>query len=139
MKRMRRGRSLKPLIVSKEQRATLESWVRRRTSAQALAQRARIVLACGEGHNNTTVADLENCSLPTVGKWRERFLARGVDGLLDEPRPGQPRKITDAKVEEVITRTLASKPKAATHWSTRSMAKVITRTLASKPKAATHW
>lgn len=123
MNPMRRGRSLKPLILSKEQRVTLESWVRRRTSAQALAQRARIVLACGEGHNNSTVGDLENCSLPTVGKWRERFLARGVDGLLDEPRPGQPRKITDAKVEEVITRTLESKPKAATHWSTRAMAK----------------
>jgi transposase len=123
MKRMQVGRPLKPLVLSEEQRATLQSWVRRRNSAQALAQRARIVLACAQGHNNTAVADLENCSLPTVGKWRERFLARGVDGLLDEPRPGQPRKITDAKIEEVITRTLESQPKAATHWSTRAMAK----------------
>src|ERR1041385_2641133 len=102
MKRMRRGRSLKPLIVSKEQRATLESWVRRRNSAQALAQRARIVLACVEGKSNGAVADLEACSLPTVGKWRERFRKHGIEGLLDEPRPGAPRQITDPQVEAVI-------------------------------------
>jgi transposase len=123
MKRMQRGRPLKPLIVSKEQRATLESWVRRRNSAQALAQRARIVLACAEGKSNGAVADLEECSLPTVGKWRERFRQHGIEGLVDEPRPGAPRQLTDAQVEAVIVKTLETQPRGATHWSTRSMAK----------------
>lgn len=120
---MQRGRPLEPLSVSKEQRATLESWVRRRTSAQALAQRARMVLACAEGKSNTIVARSEKCSLPTVGKWRARFRKYGVDGLLDEPRPGAPRKITDQQVEAVIVKTLETQPRGATHWSTRAMAR----------------
>lgn len=119
-----RGRPLEPLIVSKEQRAILEGWVRRRNSAQALAQRARIVLACAAGKSNTTVASAERCSLPTVGKWRSRFREHGVDGLLDEPRPGAPRQITDQQVEAVIVKTLETQPRGATHWSTRSMAQV---------------
>lgn len=119
-----RGRPLEPLIVSKEQRAILEGWVRRRNSTQALAQRARIVLACAAGKSNTTVARAERCSLPTVGKWRSRFREHGVDGLLDEPRPGAPRQITDQQVEAVIVKTLETQPRGATHWSTRSMAQV---------------
>jgi transposase len=109
--------------LSDEQRNTLLSWTRRHKSAQALALRARIVLACASGKSNTEVAHEMRCSLPTVGKWRSRFLRAGVDGLLDEPRPGAPRKVTDEQVESVIVKTLESQPSGATHWSTRSMAK----------------
>lgn len=131
---MQRGRPLKPLILSKEQRVTLESWVRRRNSAQALAQRSRIVLACAEGKSNTAIAHAEKCSLPTVGKWRARFLEHGIDGLLDEPRPGAPRKVTDHQVEAVIVKTLETQPRGATHWSTRSMAQTsgLTQTTVSR-------
>jgi transposase len=106
-----------------EQREILEQWVRRPSSAQALALRARIVLRLAEGHSSLSVSRFFQVHIQTVSKWRERFTARGVDGLLDEPRPGQPRKVTDAKVEVVLTRTLESKPADATHWSTRTMAK----------------
>ncbi len=85
--------------------------------------RARIVLMGAEGVSATATALEMQICLQTVGKWRKRYAERGVDGLLDEPRPGQPRKITDADVERVLTLTLESKPKAATHWSTREMAK----------------
>jgi transposase len=124
MSTMKRGRPIAPLVLSDEQRNTLLSWTRRRKSAQALAFRARLVLACGEGHSNTEVARQMHCSLPTVGKWRARFLRAGVDGLLDEPRPGAPRKVTDEQVESVIIKTLETQPADATHWSTRSMARV---------------
>ena len=91
-------------------------------TAQALALRARIVLACADGHSNTRVAaDLRVC-VDTVGKWRSRFLEQGLDGLLDQPRSGRPRMIDDADVERVIALTLETIPKDATHWSTRSMA-----------------
>ena len=80
------------------------------------------MLRLSEGHSSSAVALQLRVHIQTVSKWRERFVARDVDGLLDEPRPGQPRKISDAHVEAVITRTLESKPVAATHWSTRSMA-----------------
>jgi transposase len=119
---MLRRRRLPVPEVTPEQRTILQQWTQRRTTAQALALRARIVLRLADGKSSATVGRELQVHLQTVSKWRERFLVRGVDGLLDEPRPGQPRKITDAQVEEVITRTLESKPKAATHWSTRSMA-----------------
>lgn len=122
MKRMQKGRPLEPLVLTEEQRAMLQSWVRRRTSAQSLAQRARIVLSCATGKSNTAVAQAERCCRPTVGKWRSRFQQFGVDGLLDEARPGAPRQITDAEVEAVIVKTLETQPRGATHWSTRSMA-----------------
>jgi transposase len=108
--------------LSDEERATLQAWTRRRTSAAALSQRARIVLACAAGESNTQVAARLGVHRNTVALWRRRFVEFRVDGLLDEARPGQPRKITDQKVEEVITKTLESTPKDATHWSTRSMA-----------------
>ena len=117
----KRARPSIPLIAP-EQRETLDQWVRRPTSAQALALRARIVLRLAEGHSSLAVARQIQVHIQTVSKWRERFRSRGVDGLLDEPRPGQPRKISDAHVEAVIARTLESKPSDATHWSTRSMA-----------------
>lgn len=107
--------------VAGAQRAVLEGWVRRRSTAQALALRSRIVLKCAEGHSILEVSRRLGVAADTVRTWR-RFLERGVDGLCDEPRPGVPRKITDADVERVIVRTLEEKPKNATHWSTRSMA-----------------
>ena len=118
-----RGRHLVPLQVSASDRAILERWIRRPKTAQALAQRARIVLSCAEGQCNKSVAQQLGLTRQTVGKWRTRFGRAGVDGLLDEPRPGAPRTITDEDVERVITLTLESTPEDATHWSTRSMAK----------------
>jgi len=120
---MRTGRPKANLILTPVERQTLQSWVARRTTAQALALRARIVLACADGGFDTDVAQRLHINRGTVGKWRGRFLAKRADGLLDEPRPGAPRKISDAAVERVVTLTLESKPKDATHWSTRSMSK----------------
>jgi transposase len=122
MSTMQRGRPIPPLVLTDEQQDTLLSWTRRRNSAQALALRARIILACASGKSNTVVARETGCSLPTVGKWRSRFRTIGVDGLLDEARPGAPRRIGDQEVEKVIVRTLEQVPTGATHWSTRSMA-----------------
>lgn len=118
-----RGRPLPPLQVSDSDRAILERWLRRPKTAQALAKRAQIVLGCAEGQSNGAVAEQLGLTRQTVGKWRSRFLRTGVDGLLDEPRPGAPRTITDEDVERVITLTLESTPEDATHWSTRSMAR----------------
>jgi transposase len=111
-----------PIELADDERQALEAWTRRRTSAAALSLRARIVLACAAGESNTEVAARLGIHRNTVALWRRRFVEFRLDGLLDEPRPGQPRKITDAQVEEVITKTLESAPKNATHWSTRSMA-----------------
>jgi transposase len=109
--------------LSGEERQALEAWTRRRRTAAALSMRARIVLACAGGERNTEIAARLGVHRNTVALWRRRFLEFRLDGLLDEPRPGQPRKVTDAQVEAVITKTLESAPKDATHWSTRSMAK----------------
>jgi transposase len=114
---------LKPLTVTDDERAKLDAWVRRPKTAQRLALRSRIVLAAADGKSNTAIAADLRVTLPTVGKWRQRFLDQRLDGLTDEPRPGPPRTITDAHVEDVVTRTLESKPAHATHWSTRGMAK----------------
>jgi transposase len=110
------------VVLSDEEREQLESWARRPSSAQALAQRSRIVLAAAEGLKNTEISRRLSLDHATVGKWRSRFAKDRLDGLLDEPRPGRPRTISDARVEEVIVKTLESTPKDATHWSTRSMA-----------------
>jgi transposase len=117
------GRLLPELRLTVEENNRLVEWARRRTTAQALALRARIVLSCAQGASNTEVAQRLRVTPQTVGKWRQRFLDQRLDGLLDAPRPGQPRKISDAKVEEVIAMTLERKPREATHWSTRLMAK----------------
>jgi len=108
--------------LSDEERAQLEAWTRRRTSAQALAQQSRIVLLAAEGHNHREIARELGIDRNTVAKWRSRFVEHRLDGLTDEPRPGRPRMITDEQVEEVIVKTLETTPKDATHWSTRSMA-----------------
>lgn len=120
---MQRGRPIPELMLSAEERDTLQAWVRRPKTAQALALRGRIVLACAEGKNNTAVSAALRLCKQTVGKWRGRFVAKRLDGLLDEPRPGAPRQISDAQVERVITLTLESTPANATHWSTRLLAR----------------
>ena len=120
---MRTGRPLPALILSEAERETLQNWARRPKSAQALALRARMILRCAEGLTNTQVAGLAQVRIATVGKWRQRFVERRLEGLLDEPRPGAPRKVSDADVERALAMTLESTPKDATHWSTRSLAK----------------
>jgi len=117
-----RGRPKQLLVLTDGERAVLKGWACRRKSAQALALRSRIVLACAEGLSSTDVAAQERVSLPAVGKWRKRFLDRRLDGLGDEPRPGGPRTITDEQVEAVIVATLERQPRNATHWSRASMA-----------------
>ena len=119
---MRRGRQLAQLRVSPTERESLESWTRRAKTGQALAQRARIILESATGKSNTEVASRLRITKQMVGKWRTRFLQKGLDGLLDEPRPGTPRRLSDAEVERILTMTLESTPKQATHWSTRSLA-----------------
>src|SRR4051794_77986 len=113
---------LVPVELSGAERAQLESWTRRRTSAQALALRSRIVLLAAEGRNHREIAGELGIDRNTVAKWRSRFVEHRLDGLTDDPRPGRPRTISDEQVEEVIVKTLETTPKDATHWSTRSMA-----------------
>jgi transposase len=115
---------LEPLVLSGAERRILQGWATRRKTAQGLALRARIVLACADGHSNIAVAARLRVSRTTVWKWRSRFLARRLDGLADEPRPGVPRTITDAQVEEVV-RTLEEVPEGATHWSKRELARRV--------------
>src|SRR5215469_16299338 len=117
---MRTGRPKAALHLTAEDRERLESLAHRSRTAPPLARRARILLACEE-HDSKTVALRLGCSPTTVGKWRVRFLKHRLNGLYDEPRPGAPRQISDAQVELVV-RTLESKPRGATHWSTRQMA-----------------
>lgn len=120
---MRTGRPKEELVLTHEEQTKLEIMSRRPKSDQRTALRANIVLDCASGLSNTAVARQRRVTLHTVGKWRQRFVAKRLGGLGDAPRPGQPRKITDKKVEAVVTQTLESLPKDATHWSTRSMAK----------------
>jgi transposase len=121
-----RGPKLAPLELTGVEREALQALVRRSKTAQALALRARIVLACAEGLSNSEVSRGLGVSLPTVGKWRARFVADRLAGLSDEPRPGAPRKISDAQVEAVIVKTLEETPdNRDSHWSTRSMAKAV--------------
>ena len=122
---MRTGRPIKPLEITAEERQKLELLARRPKSSQALAMRARIALNCASGLANDKVAQKLNVTRPTVGKWRERFRLHRLEGLLDEPRPGAPRSITDDQVETVVTTTLEAMPKHGTHWSTRLMAKQV--------------
>ena len=113
------------LTLSAQQRDQLLEWTRRHKTSQALALRARIILTCAQEQRNSAVARRCGVYRMTVTKWRERFLKRGLDGLLDEPRPGAPRKHGDAKIEQMIATTLNERPAEATHWSTRLLAKKL--------------
>lgn len=119
---MRTGRPTAPLILTMTERETLQQWTRRPKTAQALAQQARMILACAAGQTNTAVARDVRVAQQTVCKWRQRFVTHRLDGLLDEPRPGAPRRVTDVEVERIVTQTLETTPTHATHWSTRAMA-----------------
>jgi transposase len=119
---VRTGRPLAPLVLSVEENNRLVEWTRRHKTSQALALRARIILACAQNTPNKQVARQLRVTKQTVGKWRSRFLTQRLDGLLDEPRPGAPRAIDDARVEQLIATTLNERPRDATHWSTRSLA-----------------
>src|SRR5215216_3587476 len=119
-----RGRPKAPLVLTDDERQTLERWSRRSKTAQALALRCKIVLACADSQTNQAVADQLGIWPQTVAKWRGRFVRQRLEGLTDEPRPGRPRTITDTQVEQVITKTLEEPPpRQDTHWSTRSMAR----------------
>ena len=119
----RRGRPAVPVELEDAERETLERWARRPKSSQALGLRCRIVLGAASGRANNEIAAELGCHAATVSKWRKRFAQRRLDGLSDDPRPGPPRKITDAVICDVLVRTLETTPPDATHWSTRSMAK----------------
>jgi transposase len=118
-----RGRPKTQLMLSETEREQLEALTLRRKTAQALALRARIVLACAAGADNKVVAARQRVTPQTVSKWRARFVEQRLDGLLDAPRPGAPRSIDDTRIDAVIAKTLESVPAGATHWSTRSMAR----------------
>ena len=120
---MRTGRPKQPLSLTEEEHNRLQSLAHRARSQPLLARRARVVLACGEGLDNKTVARKLRVSLGMVGKWRSRFLKARLEGLYDEPRPGAPRQVSDADVEQVVIQTLESTPRGQTHWSTRGLAK----------------
>jgi transposase len=145
-----RGPKAVAIELSVGEREQLEGWARRRRTASGLVMRARIVLAAAEGESNMAIAKRLGISVPTARRWRSRFSERRLDGLLDEPRPGQPRKITDAKVEEVIVKTLErAPPDGGTHWSTRQMAAAvglnqtaisrIWRAFGLQPHRVEHW
>ena len=122
---MPRGRPKPILKLKQADREKLELIARRPKTSQRAAQRARIILACARGMNNGQVAAALRVSAPTVGKWRARYIAQGIESLGDAPRSGAPRRITDRQVEAVITKTLEQKPEAATQWSTRLMAREV--------------
>jgi transposase len=145
-----RGRPKVQLTLDRGEREQLERWARRGKTAQALALRSRVVLECATGASNTEVASRLRVSGATVGKWRRRFVADRLDGLLDEPRPGRPRSVADDRVEEVIVRALSSAPPdGGTHWSSRQMAAVtgvsqstvsrVWRAFGLQPHRVEHW
>ena len=121
----RRGRKAVVIDLDATERETLERWARRPSTPQGLAMRCRVVLGAAQDRANVDIAAEVGCSTNTVSKWRNRFAQRRLDGLYDNPRPGPPRRIDDAKVEEVVVRTLEETPADATHWSTRSMARAV--------------
>jgi transposase len=118
-----RGRPKAELLLSEPEREELLALTLKRKTAQALALRARIVLACAEGQDSKAVASCQRVTPQTVGKWRARYLEQRLDGLLDAPRSGAPRTIDNVRVNAVIAKTLQSVPAGATRWSTRTMAR----------------
>ena len=122
---MPRRSRLQPIALSEQEHQQLEQWARKRRSAAALALRARIVLSCRDGRPNREVAQRLGVTTQTVGKWRGRFMARRLHGLLDEPRSGAPRSISDAVVESVLAKTLHEQPPDAERWSSRRLASAL--------------
>jgi transposase len=122
---VKRGPKPRAIELTEEERARLVELARRQKTANAVARRARIVLAAADGLGNTEIANTLGFGRATAEKYRNRFLRRRLDGLLDEPRPGAPRKVTDAQVEQVVTKTLETTPRGETHWSRRSMARDV--------------
>jgi transposase len=119
---MKAGRPIPSLLLSNDEREALQAWTRQPKCPQALALRARLILLCSGGHSNTEAAAELHITVQTVGKWRHRFIDKRLDGLLDEHRPGTPRKLSAADVERVLGLTLDSMPAHAAKWSTRSLA-----------------
>lgn len=120
---MRTGRPKTQLTLTEEEQERLQSLSHRARTLPHLARRARIILFCAQGQDNKVVARRLRLTAGTVGKWRARFLRDRLDGLYDEPRPGVPRAVSDAQVEQVVIRTLETTPRGATHWSVRDMAR----------------
>ena len=114
-----------PVVLSPESEEHLKGWLRRSSTSQAAALRARIVLLSAQGKENKDIAEELGTTRTTVGKWRRRFVIGGLKGLLDEPRPGAPRSISDERVQQIVTMTLESKPQGMTHWSTRGLAERV--------------
>jgi len=119
------GSRLPPIAVNEEEQRQLEAWSRQRGTERALALRARIVLSCRDGHSNREVARRTGVTIQTVGKWRGRFLSQRLHGLLDQPRSGAPRSISDAIVETVLAKTLHEQPPDAARWSSRRLATAL--------------
>jgi len=122
---MRTGRPKKTIVLSKEEEEQLNSIVHSRSIPYGLVTRARIIIMAAEGVSNKVIAEKLNYSPQSVSMWRKRFLEQGIQGLHDELRPGRPRSISDEQVAELVRKTLQTKPKERTHWTTRSMAKEI--------------
>jgi putative transposase len=120
---MMTGRPKKPLTLSADELDQLRTWASSRSLAHGQVQRARIVLMSAEGRSNTEIAARLHLSMPTVGKWRERYRTEGLQGLYGEVRPGRPRTVSDEQVAAALRKTLRSKPKNATHWTVRLLAK----------------
>ena len=123
MKKKIRGRRAKPLVVTDAQKIELTRLTRRNRVNRGLAVRARIILMSAEGQTGLGIAKRLRISNVTVCTWRKRFFEGGIAALYDESKPGAPRKITDDKIEQIVVKTLETKPEGATHWSTRMMAK----------------
>jgi transposase len=121
---MKAGRPTRALLLTADERETLQTWTRRPKCPQALALRARMILLCAAGRSNTETAAQLNVTLQTVGKWRQRFIESRLNGLLDAPRPGTPRKLSEADVNRVLELTREPAPGPASHWSTRLLAEV---------------
>jgi transposase len=119
---MKRGRPTRELFLTKGERDALNAWTRQPKCPQALALRARVILLCSAGRSNTQTAQELHLTIQTVGKWRQRFLEKRLDGLLDEPRPGTPRRLSEADVDRVLGMTMEPPPNKTAHWSTRSLA-----------------
>jgi transposase len=119
---MKPGRPTAALLLTKGERDALRAWTRQPKCPQALALRARVILRCADGLSNTDTAAELHVTVQTVGKWRQRFVEKRLDGLLDEPRPGTPKKLSQADVDRVLGLTLEAVPTRTSHWSTRSLA-----------------